>query len=133
MARPSLHFSWLNLSSLQFCALCFLLLPPVAADDELLSPEVAARQLDERLTGELVAAGLKGESPASTSDEQFLRRVSMDLAGIPPSPNALTAFVLDPAPDKRARTVESLAASRLSALHWARYWRDAILDGQLRF
>ena len=44
-------------------------------------------------------------------DETFLRRVSLDVIGQPPTPAEVTAFVLDPAADKRARLVETLDQS----------------------
>lgn len=60
-------------------------------------------------------------------DETFLRRVSLDLIGKPPTPAQITAFVLDPAANKRARLVEDLLARPEYGHNWARYWRDVIL------
>src|SRR5436305_1293344 len=51
----------------------------------------------------LVASGLKAASlkaaPVAT-DEQFIRRVYLDLAGKLPNPTAIADFVKDTAPDK---------------------------------
>ncbi len=47
------------------------------------------------------------------SDAEFLRRVSLDLSGMPPAPEAVRAFLADPAADKRAQAVERLFASPL--------------------
>lgn len=62
-----------------------------------------------------------------TDDTTFARRVWLDLVGDIPTPEQLTAFVLDPAPDKRARLVERLLADPHYGLNWSRYWRDVIL------
>src|SRR5262249_49401336 len=59
-------------------------------------------------------------------DAAFLRRASLDLTGKLPSPDALSRFVADPSPDKRARAVEELLGSNAYAVNWARYWRDAV-------
>lgn len=60
-------------------------------------------------------------------DETFLRRVSLDLTGKPPTPEQVTLFVLDPAPQKRQKMVESLLADEDFGRNWGRYWRDVIL------
>lgn len=60
-------------------------------------------------------------------DETFLRRVSVDLIGIPPTPAEITAFALDPSPDKRAKAVDRLLARPEFGQNWGRYWRDVIL------
>ncbi len=61
-----------------------------------------------------------------TSDEAFLRRVSLDLIGKPPSIVAIRQFVASKAPDKRAILVESLLHHPEFGENWARYWRDVI-------
>src|SRR5207248_5919439 len=61
-----------------------------------------------------------------TTDEQFLRRVTLDLTGELPVPADVTEFVADKDPNKRARLIDKLLASDEYALHWARYWRDVI-------
>ena len=60
-------------------------------------------------------------------DETYLRRVSMDLIGMPPTPAEITAFALDPSPDKRAKAVDRLLARPEFGQNWGRYWRDVIL------
>jgi hypothetical protein len=64
--------------------------------------------------------------PALVDDETFLRRLSLDLTGRLPAPEALRRFGADPAPDKRARLVEELLQSDAHAVNWGRYWRDAL-------
>lgn len=43
-----------------------------------------------------------------TSDEQFLRRVSLDIAGTLPTPSEIRAFNADSNPDKRAQKIDQL-------------------------
>lgn len=43
-----------------------------------------------------------------TSDEQFLRRVSLDIAGTLPTPTEIRAFVADNNPDKRTQKIDQL-------------------------
>ena len=62
-----------------------------------------------------------------TDDATFARRVWLDIVGDIPAPEELTAFLLDPAPDKRAQLVKKLLADPHYGLNWARYWRDVIL------
>jgi hypothetical protein len=56
-----------------------------------------------------------------------LRRVWLDLVGDIPTPEHVTAFVLDPDPAKRERVVRELLNDPQFGQNWARYWRDVIL------
>jgi mono/diheme cytochrome c family protein len=74
-----------------------------------------------------VLAGLeaKGLAPAAPADRRTLiRRVSFDLAGLPPTPDEVEAFVNDPAPDAYEHLVDRLLASPHYGERWARYWLD---------
>src|SRR5262249_36367008 len=60
-----------------------------------------------------VFAGLKtaGLSPAPEADRRMLiRRLSFDLWGLPPAPEAVEAFVADPAPDAYEALVDRMLA-----------------------
>ena len=46
------------------------------------------------------------------NDAEFLRRASLDVAGTLPTPAEVTRFLADPAPDKRAKKVDELLASK---------------------
>ena len=58
-----------------------------------------------------------------------LRRVWLDIVGDIPSPENVSAFVLDPAKDKRDRIVDKLLANPQYGQNWARYWRDVFSRG----
>jgi hypothetical protein len=55
----------------------------------------------------------------------LIRRVSFDLTGLPPSPDAIAAFVADPAPDAYERLVDRLLASPHYGERWGKHWLDA--------
>ncbi|MCS6851660.1 MAG: DUF1549 and DUF1553 domain-containing protein [Gemmataceae bacterium] len=77
----------------------------------------------------LIADGLKSSGRTAaplTTDEQFLRRVMLDLTGELPMPADIKEFVADADPQKRAKLIERLLASEEYARHWARYWKDVI-------
>jgi hypothetical protein len=66
-------------------------------------------------------------SPAPPADRRtLLRRVHLDLLGMPPTPEDVDAFVHDPAPTPDAwRTVVRRLLERPQyGEHWARYWLD---------
>src|SRR5690606_11166657 len=61
----------------------------------------------------------------------YLRSVWLDIVGDIPSPEHITAFLLDPAPDKRERVVRDLLESEQYGQNWARYWRDVMFYRRL--
>ncbi len=75
-----------------------------------------------------VLAGLEraGLRPAPEADRRTLaRRLSLDLTGLPPTPEEVKAFVDDQAPDAYERYVDRLLASPHWGEHRGRYWLDA--------
>lgn len=75
-----------------------------------------------------VLARLKsmGLTPAPEADRATLaRRLSLDLTGLPPSPEMVRAFVNDPSPHAYEALVDKLLASERYGEHRARYWLDA--------
>ncbi len=67
-----------------------------------------------------------GLAPSPRADRTAqLRRVSLDLSGLPPTVEELDAFLADPSPDAYARVVERLLESDRHAEHLARQWLDA--------
>jgi hypothetical protein len=109
------------------------LTPPPAPRSALLTSDawrnapltpVTSREIDAYVGRELQASKIK---PAPlTSDEQFLRRVTLDLTGKLPTPAQVSAFVADTNPAKRAKIIDKLLDSDAYAEHWAGYWRDVI-------
>ena len=66
-------------------------------------------------------------SPATTASRaQLLRRVSFDLAGLPPSPEEIVDFERDDSPDAFERVVDRLLASSRYGERWAQHWLDVV-------
>ena len=60
------------------------------------------------------------------SDAEFLRRVSLDLIGVPPTPEEVRGFLADPAEQrlKRSRWIDKLMARTEFVDHWTVKWGD---------
>jgi hypothetical protein len=63
--------------------------------------------------------------PAGLADDTvFLRRASLDIIGLIPTPEEVAAFLADTNPDKRARAVDGLLRRPEYADFWGMYWGD---------
>jgi hypothetical protein len=83
------------------------------------SPEATAAAVD--------AALARGSAPSPRADDAtILRRVTLDLTGKLPDPDALRKFAADPAADKRTKVVDELLSTDAYAINWGRYWRDTV-------
>jgi mono/diheme cytochrome c family protein len=74
-----------------------------------------------------VLAKLESENikPSPEADRvTLIRRVSLDLTGLPPSPEEVAAFVADSSPDAYERLVDRLLLSEHYGEKWARQWLD---------
>lgn len=71
---------------------------------------------------------LKIQPSPLADDAAFLRRVSLDLTGLLPAPEAVRAFVADPAPSrvKRSKMIDRLIASPAYVDHWTVKWGDLL-------
>src|SRR5580704_5999597 len=71
---------------------------------------------------------LKIQPSPVADDAAFLRRVSLDLTGLLPTPEAVRAFVADPAPSraKRSKMIDRLIASPAYVDHWTVKWGDLL-------
>jgi hypothetical protein len=57
---------------------------------------------------------------------EWLRRVTFDLTGLPPSPEEMEAFVTDTSPDADERVVDRLLDSPRYGERWAQHWLDVV-------
>jgi cytochrome c553 len=96
--------------------------PPVPALANRPSP--IANPIDAFIAEKLAAQNLAPNSPEAPA--RLLRRVTLDLTGLPPTPAELAAFERDPSPAAYARAVDRLLDTDASAEHFARYWLDAV-------
>jgi hypothetical protein len=71
---------------------------------------------------------LKIQPSPVADDATFLRRVSLDLTGQIPTPQAVRAFLADSSPSraKRAKLIDTLIASPAFADHWTVKWGDLL-------
>ncbi len=68
-----------------------------------------------------------GASPAPAADRlTLLRRVTFDLTGLPPTPEEVTAFLVDDSPRAFETVVNRLLASPHYGERWARHWLDVV-------
>jgi hypothetical protein len=82
----------------------------------------AANPIDTFVGAQHEARGLiprPGAAPAV-----LLRRVTLDLIGLPPTPDELHAYLDDPSPDAYERVVDRLLASPHYGERWGRHWMD---------
>src|SRR5215469_16922689 len=67
----------------------------------------------------------EGLQPSPEADRvTLLRRVSLDLTGLPPTPAEVDAFVQDKSPDAYEKVVDRLLASPHYGEKWGRHWLD---------
>ncbi len=78
--------------------------------------------IDRFTLAKMEAKNLQPVSDASKLE--LLRRVTFDLTGLPPTPDAIQAFVKDTSPDAFTHVVESLLASERFGEYWGRHWLD---------
>ncbi len=79
--------------------------------------------IDAFLSAKLAAEKLRPSPPADKPT--LLRRLSLDLTGLPPTPEELDAFLADKSPDAWSKQVERLLASPHYGERWGRLWLDA--------
>jgi hypothetical protein len=85
-------------------------------------PRWVRNPIDAFVLARLEREGLKPSAEAGRAT--LLRRVSLDLVGLPPSPEEVDAFLADQAPDAYERQVDRLLASPHYGERWARRWLD---------
>jgi len=79
--------------------------------------------VDAFVLAKLEAAGLE---PAPEAERRALiRRLSLDLTGLPPSPEEVEQFVRDSSPQAYEQLVDRIMASKHWGEHRGRYWLDA--------
>jgi mono/diheme cytochrome c family protein len=102
------------------------LVPPVKTDAPVVKNAAWCRNfIDPFVLARLEKEGL---APSPEADlETLLRRVSLDLTGLPPSPKEIDDFLADAAKNRDGayeRVVDRLLASDAYGERWARVWLD---------
>jgi len=75
--------------------------------------------VDDYILAKLNAEGVQPAGLAT--DEEFMRRITLDLTGRPPDSDRLLAFVADQSSNKRDRLIDDLLNSEAFADRWS-YW-----------
>jgi hypothetical protein len=78
--------------------------------------------VDAFILAKLEEKGLAPSAPANRIT--LIRRASLDLIGLPPTPEEVQAFVADKSPDAFAKVVDRLLASPHYGERWGRHWLD---------
>jgi hypothetical protein len=78
--------------------------------------------IDHFVLAGLEAAGLEPAAPADR--RTFIRRLSFDLVGLPPTPEEVANFLADTSTDAVAELVDRLLASPRYGERWGRHWLD---------
>jgi uncharacterized membrane protein len=98
-------------------------LPPVRAEPPKVQSAGWSRGEIDRFV--LAAMERQGLTPSPEADrEMLIRRVSLDLIGLPPTPAEVDAFLADASPDAYEKVVDALLASPRYGERWAQPWLD---------
>lgn len=92
------------------------------------SPDVAIdwprNKLDPFVLTRLAANGLRPSKPATR--RSWLRRVTLDLTGLPPTPNELQNFLADETETAFETVVDRLLSSKRYGERFAQHWLDVV-------
>ena len=96
--------------------------PPALTDDAV--ARRVRNPIDAFVFGKLEARGRQPSPPARP--HQLLRRVYLDLVGLPPNLDEQEAFLRDPTPGSLDRVIEDLLERPTYGERWARHWLDLV-------
>ena len=82
----------------------------------------ARNPIDAFIVAKLEEKNLRPNPP--TDKTTLLRRATLDLIGLPPTPEEAQAFLADTSPDAFAKVVDRLLASPQYGERWGRHWLD---------
>src|SRR5580704_3079869 len=91
---------------------------------------VISNPIDAFIHARLEKEGLK-QSPAADK-LTLIRRVTLDLIGLPPTPAEVDAFLKDQAPNALEKVVDRLLASPHFGERWGRHWLDLVRYAETR-
>ncbi|HEY4361224.1 MAG TPA: PSD1 and planctomycete cytochrome C domain-containing protein [Bryobacteraceae bacterium] len=109
----------------QFWSMLPLSTPPAPAVKD---PKWAKTNVDKYVLANLEKQGMKPMPAANKHD--LIRRATLDLTGLPPTPEETAAFEKDNSPDAFAKVVDRLLASPHYGERWGRVWLDVARYGE---
>jgi hypothetical protein len=96
--------------------------PRRAMPPKIAKPDAAKNAIDHFIRARLEGIGLE---PAPEADRyQLIRRLSLDLRGLPPAPAEVEAFVNDASPRAYEQLVDRFLDDHAFGERWARMWLD---------
>lgn len=95
--------------------------PTPVPTDHFVDQHVVAKLNDLKITPSELA-----------SDEEFLRRVSLDLTGLQPTAEDVRKFLADADPAKRTKAIDALFARPEFVDHWSLKWGDLLQNSRVR-
>ncbi len=90
--------------------------------------KLARNPIDHFVFEKLASSGLHPSQPADKLT--LLRRVTVDLTGLPPTTQEIDSFVKDQSPKAYEKVVDRLLASPAYGERWARHWLDVVRYGE---
>ena len=84
----------------------------------------AAHPVDAFLGAKYAELGI--EANPESDPRTLVRRVYLDLIGLPPTPAQVNAYVADASPDKWPKLIDGLLASPHYGERWGRHWLDLV-------
>jgi hypothetical protein len=102
--------------------------PKIVTSPQVKQTDWPRNDLDRFILAKLEANNLR---PARETDKRtWLRRVTFDLIGLPPTPQEIDAFLADSRADAYEKVVDRLLASPHYGERWARHWLDLVRYGE---
>lgn len=86
--------------------------------------------IDDFILAKLEAADLKPAPPADPA--VLLRRLHFDLVGLPPTPEEVKKFTMDPSERALRKVIDRLLSSKQFGERWARHWLDLVRYAESR-
>ena len=90
--------------------------------DKLAQSSAGGESVDDFIFTQLKIQGIPPAPPAT--DNEFLRRVTLDLTGRIPTQDEVVQFLSDPDPERRSRKIAALLATPQWADRWAMFFGD---------
>ncbi len=101
--------------------------PTKAPEPKVKDANWARNPIDRFILARLESEGLTPSAPADRIT--LIRRITLDLTGLPPTPSEVDAFLADHSPNAYEKVVDRLLASPRYGEHSARLWLDAARYG----
>ncbi|MDQ3621408.1 MAG: DUF1549 and DUF1553 domain-containing protein, partial [Verrucomicrobiota bacterium] len=109
-----------------FAVANFIVLPPNQGFEP--APVPVDNLVDRHVVAKL--NDLRIKPSVLTDDERFLRRISVDLIGVQPTPEQVLAFVADQDTDKRAKVIDALMRRDEFIDWWSLKWGDLLQNSR---